>query len=196
MDSVRRSRRILVVDDTPDILTLITRVLDKQYTVTTAASGLVAIGHCHGSYFDLALIDVMMPGMDGLELSEKLRKHYQIPAVIISAHANDDWADKAGQIGALGYLVKPFTKEQLLVQVKTTLAALDNAPAIRLPVEALVEYAKGLVAERRSLNEKDAYEWLRKNARDMGLKVSELAKRVAVSHEFTIQAMNKPRPIY
>jgi len=189
-----KKRRIIVVDDVPDILDFVCRALEQAgYLAVPAGCGEEALQLCQTTFFDMAILDIMMPGMDGIELGDRIRRHYQIPTIIISAHYNADTLTAAGKLGASGYLAKPFTVAQLTAQVGAVMASLEFNDRRDIQTDLLIEYAKGLVAERRSLTEREAYSWMRENAMEMRVKVAEIARRLALAHDQTIALMRKPR---
>ena len=118
--------RILVVDDTPNNVTLLEDMLTARgYQVVTAANGEEALARMAEEAPDLILLDVMMPGLDGFEVSERLRADgatRDIPVIFLTAL--DGTLDKvrAFSAGAVDYITKPFRSEELLARVRTHLA--------------------------------------------------------------------------
>jgi DNA-binding response OmpR family regulator len=111
-------KRILAVDDDADILRLIERILTReQYEVVTADNGAQALEMIKQQSFDAVLLDIMMPGVDGFEVSRKLRqgnKKNLAPVIFITAR-DDSGALKEGfASGGAVFLSKPFTANQLL----------------------------------------------------------------------------------
>ncbi|MBI4882091.1 MAG: sigma-54-dependent Fis family transcriptional regulator [Planctomycetes bacterium] len=116
--------RVLVVDDQHRVRASIAERLDEVgFSVTTAASGSEALKLLEEREFVLALIDVKMPEMDGLELLRRIRARWAgIPVILITAYASIPSAVGAMKMGASHYLEKPFTKETLLDVVNKALA--------------------------------------------------------------------------
>jgi two-component system, NtrC family, response regulator AtoC len=110
-------RRILVADDDEGISTLLHDLLsDEGYTVEVAHNGGEVVNRLQGRNFDLLLLDVRMPGSDGLTILEQLRKTgNDIPVIMITAHATSSTAIRAMQIGAYDYLLKPFEVEEVIL---------------------------------------------------------------------------------
>lgn len=110
--------RILSVDDSKSMRDLISAVLTKEnHEVTTASDGVEAIKIAREQSFDLALLDVNMPNMNGLSLLSKLRglEHFKYtPIVMVTTETSDYRKNKARNTGATGWLAKPFTAERLL----------------------------------------------------------------------------------
>ena len=114
---------ILIVDDETPILKTVTDVLrDEGYDTSTASSGAEALKALDGAGFDLALVDVWMPGMDGLEALGKMKeRHPDLPVVIMSGHGNIDTAVKAVRLGAYDFIEKPLSLDKLSLTVKNAL---------------------------------------------------------------------------
>jgi response regulator RpfG family c-di-GMP phosphodiesterase len=114
------SEKILVVDDEELISELCRRILVKKgYEVETASSGAHALEICENVPIDILLTDIKMPGMDGLELIEKARKHQpDISAMVITAYGTINTAIETLKLGAMGFIVKPFKPDTLLASVQ------------------------------------------------------------------------------
>ncbi|HKJ26382.1 MAG TPA: response regulator transcription factor [Anaerolineales bacterium] len=117
------SATILIVDDEENLRLTLSRVLTKAgFTVTTAASGEEALRLLQAGAYELAFIDLMMPGMGGLALLGELRKFYpDMPVLILTAHATLDSAIEAVRAGARDYLVKPADPDRIIARVRDIL---------------------------------------------------------------------------
>jgi DNA-binding response OmpR family regulator len=116
--------RILVCDDTPDILEMVQLILQSEgYEVTTASCGREVLESVEAAVPDLVVLDLRMPGLDGLSVLRALtsRSGGGPPVVILSAKGRDEDRREALAVGARGYLVKPFTVGQLLSAVRAQL---------------------------------------------------------------------------
>lgn len=114
--------RILVVDDDPEIVSFIKRGLTYEgYTVDTAADGTEALTKARNREPDLVVLDIMMPGMDGIEVAKRLRQGGDVPILMLTAKGTV--ADKVTGLesGADDYLVKPFAFDELLARVRALL---------------------------------------------------------------------------
>ncbi len=118
------NRRILIVDDEPDFLEVMrTRLEASDYDVTTAANGEEALSYVKNSKPDAVLLDIMMPGMDGLEVLRKIRKmDASLPVYIITAFSTDERFKAANKLGASGFIVKT---DDLTKEVDNITSALD-----------------------------------------------------------------------
>ena len=115
-------KNVLVVDDDPEIVSLLRRgLLYEGFNVTTASNGKEAIEKTREKEPDLIILDVMMPGIDGIEVSKRLRQASDIPILMLTARGTV--ADKVTGLdaGADDYLVKPFAFDELLARVRALL---------------------------------------------------------------------------
>ncbi|BAY12671.1 hybrid sensor histidine kinase/response regulator [Calothrix sp. NIES-2098] len=120
-----RSDKILVVDDSPDNVFLIKTILEEEgYTVSTAENGASALAQLEASPCDLVLLDLMMPGMDGYEVTRRIRGNaamqQYIPILLITAHDAPNVA-KGLDLGADDFIRKPVTVDELLARVRSLL---------------------------------------------------------------------------
>lgn len=115
---------ILIVDDEENLRMTLSRILSKAgYNVTTASSGEEALNLTLAGAFELAFIDLMMPGIGGLELLAEFRKLYpDMPVLILTAHATLESAIEAVRQGARDYLLKPADPKLIISRVETILA--------------------------------------------------------------------------
>jgi len=114
--------RILVVDDDPEIVSFLKRGLAYEgYTIDTAGDGTEALAKARQIEPDLVILDIMMPGLDGIEVSKRLRQASEVPILMLTAKATV--ADRVAGLdsGADDYLVKPFAFDELLARVRALL---------------------------------------------------------------------------
>ncbi len=115
---------ILAVDDEPDMTRLLQRTLEPELDcrVTMAHSGEMALNILDQAGFDLVICDIKMPGMDGFELLERLRKAYpDLTVVMLTAFGNIDSAVKAIKTGAYDFIPKPFEQDEIIFKIKKAL---------------------------------------------------------------------------
>jgi DNA-binding response OmpR family regulator len=115
--------RILVVDDDPTILSLERQVLEREgHVVTTAGDGAEALALVAGQSYDLVLLDITMPRVDGFAVARELRKaeqHRKTPIIFLSARTDSEAQGEGFRAGGSLYLHKPFTAAQLSRLVKS-----------------------------------------------------------------------------
>jgi putative two-component system response regulator len=123
--SANRRLRVLCVDDEPVILHILRRLLEVQgFEVVTCGDATTALSTFTEGAFDFVMTDIHMPGMDGLALTRALRdRQPELPVIIVTGHGTVDTAIEALREGATGMLVKPFTGQELMVEVRRALAA-------------------------------------------------------------------------
>jgi DNA-binding response OmpR family regulator len=138
---------ILIVDDIPSNIRLMASILDEHgYSVSYAQNGQHAIDLCNRVYFDLILLDVMMPGMDGFEVCEALKKietTRDVPIIFLTARTDQDSILKGFDAGGVDYVTKPFNEKELLVRIRTHLDLKQTRDAL----ESELEYKKKLMTE-------------------------------------------------
>lgn len=113
---------VLIVDDDPHIRELVGVFMTKEgYRIMEAADGIEALERMNRYKADLAILDIMMPNMDGWTLCQELREQYEIPILILTAKGETSQKIKGFNLGTDDYLVKPFDPLELVVRVKALL---------------------------------------------------------------------------
>ena len=112
-------RTILVVDDEPNYLVVLSEILREEgFEVFTAESGNDGLPIVRDADLDLVVSDMKMPGMDGIQFLENIKKiNRQLPVILITAYAEVEKAVEAMRLGAFNYIAKPFSNEALLASV-------------------------------------------------------------------------------
>lgn len=114
---------VLVVDDVPRNIQIVGNILKHEgYAISFANSGKKAIEHARNNAYDLILLDIMMPEMNGFEVSEKLKQHpdtSEVPIIFLTAKTDADSITKAFEVGGVDYITKPFNSRELLARVST-----------------------------------------------------------------------------
>jgi two-component system phosphate regulon response regulator PhoB len=126
------SPRILVVDDEPDIAALVAFHLAREsYRVRTAASGPEAIAALEAEVPDLVVLDLMLPGMSGLEVLREIRARGEladVPVILLTARAEEQQRIEGLSLGADDYVTKPFSPRELILRVGAVLRRVRQAP--------------------------------------------------------------------
>ena len=122
--------RVLVVDDEPHLVRAVRMYLELQgYTVFGAHSGEEALEAIRTRLPDLVILDVMMPGLDGFETLEELRRSSNIPVIMLTARGDEDQKVRGLSLGADDYVTKPFSQRELLARVQAVLRRAEQ-PAL------------------------------------------------------------------
>lgn len=146
-DMIHDSANILIVDDIPSNIRLMVSILDEHgFSVSYAQSGQDAIGLCKKAVFDLILLDVMMPVMDGFEVCEILKSMEitrDIPVIFLTARTDQESILKGFEIGGVDYVTKPFSEKELLVRIRTHLDLKKTRDAL----ESELDFKKKMMTE-------------------------------------------------
>lgn len=149
---------ILVVDDHRDIRDLLAKYLTKhEFRVTTAEDAKAARNALKGHSFDLAVLDIMMPGEDGLSLCRHLRETTEVPIILLTAMGEDTDRIIGLELGADDYVVKPFNPRELLARIKAVIRRAQALPPSSEP-EAGERYRFAgwtFYVDRRELQDED-----------------------------------------
>src|SRR3989440_11020408 len=136
---------------------------------------------------DLAVMDVKMPKLDGIDAARRILEERPIPIVMLTAYGQDEIVSRAVEAGVFGYLVKPFREQDLLPAIRTATARHEELAALREEAESLaealaarkaIERAKGLLMEREGLTEQEAFARLRKASQVSGRPLRVIADAV------------------
>jgi len=140
--------KILVIDDEENVCELITLYFEKAgYDVVCSGDGMEGIEMIRSQKPDLVILDLMLPGMDGLDVCKEIRKFSNIPLIMVTARVDEVDRVLGLEIGADDYVTKPFSPRELLARVK---AVLRRAAYVPSPDEAQVLNLPGLAVSRIS----------------------------------------------
>jgi DNA-binding response OmpR family regulator len=131
--------RILVVDDDPTVTEVVVRYLEHDgFAVDAVANGLDAVAHADEAMPALVVLDIMLPGLDGLEVCRQLRERAPVPVIMLTARGDEQDRVMGLELGADDYLGKPFSPRELLARVRAVLrrAAVPLAAAPTGTIEA------------------------------------------------------------
>ena len=171
--------RILVAEDETIIRLDLKAMLERAgfEVCAEARDGDEAVRLARTMEPDLALLDVKMPKLDGIEAARQILGERPIPIVMVTAYGEQELVSRAVEAGVFGYLVKPFRETDLLPAIETARARHAELVELRQEAESLadalaarkaIERAKGLLMERDGLSEQDAYARLRKASQVSG----------------------------
>src|SRR5256885_13684852 len=140
----------------------------------------------------LAIMDVKMPRLDGIEAARRILDERPIPIVMLTAYGQDELVSRALEAGVFGYLVKPFREQDLLPAIRTAEARHAELAALRDEADSLaealaarkaIERAKGLLMEREGLTEQEASMRLRKASQGSGRPMKVVAEAVVATFD-------------
>ena len=191
MNTEKSQLHILVVDDDRLVLADLSRGLrDAGYRVSAAADGELALKLIEKDTPDLALLDVRMPGMNGISLAKQLGA--RVPFLFLSASSDSETVQSASEQGALGYLVKPLDISQILPSLQAAMARATERGQLRekenqltaaLAASRETAMALGVLMERKGLNRDQAFELLRSHARSSRTSVQAVASGILEASE-------------
>ena len=181
-------RRIVVAEDESLIRMDIVETLRAQGfdVVGEAGDGLKAIELAKELKPDLMVMDIKMPDMDGLSAAEQIAK-LRIPVVFLTAFNQQELVARASEVGAMAFLVKPFSPEDLLPAIEVALSRHQQLTQLesevsdlteRLETRKLVERAKGVLGLQMGLSEPEAFRWIQKAAMDRRIGMVDVARTI------------------
>jgi response regulator NasT len=165
--------RVLVAEDETIIRLDLKDLLERSgfEVCGEAKDGEEAVELARSQRPDVAIMDVKMPKLDGIEAARRILDERPIPIVMLTAYGHEELVSRAVEAGVFGYLVKPFREQDLLPAIQAARARHEELAAVREEVESLtealaarkaIERAKGLLMEKEGLSEQDAFARLRK----------------------------------
>jgi DNA-binding response OmpR family regulator len=120
-------KTVLIVDDEPKLLEVVSSYLKKEGFLTIEASnGKDALGYIRNEVVDLVVLDLMLPDIDGEEICQRIRQQKSIPILMLTAKVKEEDRIKGLSLGADDYMVKPFSPRELVLRVKTILRRSDD----------------------------------------------------------------------
>ena len=183
-----RSLRILLAEDESIIRMGLRRILeDAGHRVVAAPDGRTAVKLARQTGPDLAILDIKMPGLDGLEVARQIFARRPLPIVVLTAYGDRELVEQAAGLPILAYLIKPVDEQELLATLEVVtarfaeqqhLAHQANDLGERLEARKVVERAKGVLMQRESLGEKEAYLRIQRQARQERRTMRQVAEAI------------------
>src|SRR3954463_6302610 len=184
--------RILIAEDETIIRLDLRELLEKAGfdVCAEAKDGEEAVTLARTLEPDLALLDVKMPKLDGIDAARRILEERPIPIVMVTAYGEDELVSRAVEAGVFGYLVKPFRETDLLPAIATARARHDELAAVREEAESLsealaarkaIERAKGLLMAKEGIGEQEAFERLRGASQHSGRPLRVIADAVVAT---------------
>ena len=184
--------RILIAEDETIIRLDLRALLERAGfdVCAEARDGLEAIELARTEQPDLAVLDVKMPRLDGIDAARRILDERPIPIVMLTAYGQDELVSRAVEAGVFGYLVKPFREQDLLPAIRAARARHEELTALREEAESLadalaarksIERAKGLLMEKEGLTEQEAFARLRRASQVSGRPLRVIADAVVAT---------------
>jgi two-component system, response regulator PdtaR len=157
-----------------------------------AKDGVEAVELARSRQPDVALLDVKMPGLDGIEAARQILDERPIPIVMLTAYGQDELVSRAIEVGVFGYLVKPFREADVLPAIQTARARHEELEELREETESLaealaarkaIERAKGILMAQEGLTEQDAFARLRKASQVSGRPLKVVAEALIATYD-------------
>ncbi len=181
--------RVVVAEDEALIrLDLVEMLTEAGYDVVgQAGDGEAAIQLTEKEKPDLVVMDVKMPKLDGISAAERIAKQRIAPVVILTAFSQRDLVERARDAGAMAYLTKPFTIEDLMPAIELAVSRFLEIKQLdaevtdlqdQLKARKLIEKAKGLLMTKLQISEPEAFKWMQKTAMDKRRSMTDVAQLV------------------
>ena len=189
-----RSLRIAVADDEIDMQEYFRTVLPLlgHVVVAVADTGRGLVEKCREQRPDLVITDIKMPDMDGLDAVARIAHDAPVPVILVSAHHEPEFIERAEQEHVLAYLVKPIKQADLEPAIALAMWRSEQFQALQrdaanlkqaLEDRKLIERAKGVLMKKTQLGEAEAFRRLQKLASDKNRKLVEIAKILLTAEE-------------
>ncbi|WP_282580307.1 response regulator [Nocardioides sp. InS609-2] len=181
--------RVVIAEDEALIRMDLAEMLEEEgYDVVgQAGDGAKAIELAQELRPDLVILDVKMPVLDGIAAAERIAGDRIAPVVILTAFSQRDLVERARDAGAMAYLVKPFTKQDLVPAIEMAVSRFAEVQSLeaevadlaeRLETRKAMDRAKGMLQAELGLSEPDAFRWIQRTAMDLRLSMRQVAEGV------------------
>jgi len=186
---MKPSLRVVVAEDEALIrLDLVEMLTEAGYEVVgQAGDGEAAISITEKEKPDLVVMDVKMPKLDGISAAERIANQRIAPVVILTAFSQRDLVERARDAGAMAYLTKPFTIDDLMPAIELAVSRFQEIKQLdaevadlqdQLKARKLIEKAKGILMKNLKITEPEAFKWMQKTAMDKRRSMTDVAQLV------------------
>jgi len=191
---VSKSLSVVIAEDEALIRLDLKEMLEEEgYLVAgEVGDGASAVDLAQRLHPDLVIMDVKMPGLDGISAAEQISDQRLAPVVILTAFSQRDLVRRASDAGAMAYLIKPFTKADLVPAIEIAVSRFQEISALdsevvglreRLEVRKLLDRAKGLLQADRGMTEAEAFRWIQKTSMDRRMTMRAVAEEVLAASQ-------------
>jgi len=181
--------RVVIAEDEAIVRLDLKEILEEEGYVVAAETGrgddAVTLVRQHQP--DLAILDIKMPGLDGISAAREITGEHLCAVLILTAFSQRDLIEQAREAGALAYLVKPFQKSELLPAIEMALGRFREIKALdeqvksleeRLEVRKVVERAKGILMDEGGLREHEAFTFIQRTAMHQRVRMDDIARQI------------------
>jgi len=186
--------RVLIADDESiRLMSLRAQLIALGHEVVAEAStGEEAVTLAAGSQPELAILDIKMPRMDGIEAAQRITQARPIPIILLTAYSESQLVERAAQANISAYLMKPVSEEDLLPAITLALIRFREFQALRqevtdlreaLEARKIIERAKGILMRRLSLTEDEAFRRLQRQSQESNRKLAQVAEAIVVADQ-------------
>jgi len=185
---------LLIADDQALVRGALAALLNLEkdlQVVADVGSGDEIVAAAREAAVDVALIDIEMPGMDGITAAEIIGEERIAPILMLTAFSQSELVERARDAGVMGYLVKPFGASEVVPAIEVAIGRFAELRAIeeelanledRFESRKIIDQAKGMLQEGLGLTEPEAFRWIQKTAMDLRKSMREVAEGV-ISHK-------------
>ena len=181
--------RVLIAEDEALIRLDLKEMLEEEGYVVVAevGDGQQAVDRARELAPDLVILDIQMPVLDGLSAAEQIASDRVAPVIVLTAFSQRELVERARDAGAMAYLVKPFSKSDLVPAIEMAVSRYAEVQQLETEVAGLterletrksVDRAKAVLQERLGLSEPEAFRWIQKTAMDLRLSMRQVADGV------------------
>ncbi len=203
---MNRLCKVLIADDERPVAAGLQGQLEAlgYDVVAVVDDGQRAIEVCRRTLPDVVMMDIEMPGLDGLSAARQIAQDPGTPVIILTAHGHPNLVDQAVQDGVIQYLLKPVTSPSLHAAIQTAVARSREVKGLRDSVQALeltlrerklIERAKGILMTRRNLSEPEAFRFLQRQSQDRRMPMAKLAESIVQADELLESPHSAVEPI-
>ncbi len=191
-----RPKRVVIAEDEAIIRLDLKEILESEgyEVVGETGRGDDAVELVASTHPDLAILDVKMPGLDGIEAARRITSEYKIASLILTAFSQRNLIEDARDAGVAAYLVKPFQRSELIPAIEVAIARFEEHRAIeeeharlsdevasledKLETRRLVDRAKGVLMDKHGMGEAEAFSFIQKTAMDRRSRMADVAKEI------------------
>ncbi len=184
--------RVLIAEDEALIRLDLKEMLEEEgyAVVAEVGDGQQAVEQAEALRPDLVILDIQMPVLDGLSAAERIAGARIAPVIVLTAFSQRELVERARDAGAMAYLVKPFSKNDLVPAIEVARARFAEMTALdgeirtleeRLETRKVVEKAKGLLMSRDGMSEDEAFRWIQRRAMNQRTSMKALAETIVAT---------------